>query len=197
MCATLYGVDVIDIRVYILRVVIVIEQCYLDRHSVFLCLEADRVADDACAMTVNVTHELLQSFLGVEHLWLAEVSLLVRALVGKRDSDAGIEECELTHTTCHDIILILCRGEDRAVRPELLTRTALVGLAHHLHRIEGLTLLILLLIYLSVTEYLRHHVCRESVHTAHTHTVQTTRDLIRAFIKLTTGMEHGHHDLKC
>jgi hypothetical protein len=36
----------------------------------------------------------------------------------------------------------------------------------------------------------------EGVDTAHTDAVQTTGNLVGAFIELTTGVEHGHDDLE-
>ena len=125
-------------------------------------------------MAVNVAHKLLQSLLSVEHLRLAQVAFLVRTQVCKRDSDTSIKECEFAHTASHDIILIHGLCKDCSIRPELLTGTALVSFAHYLYRIERLTHLILLLVNLTIAEHLREHVRRESVNTAHTHTVQTT-----------------------
>ena len=37
---------------------------------------------------------------------------------------------------------------------------------------------------------------RECVNAAHAHAVQTARNLIGTFVKLTSRMKHGEHDLK-
>ena len=112
-------------------------------------------------MTVNVAYKLLQTILSMEHLclWLPvlwDIAILIRfrTHIGKYNLDTGIQECELTHTTCDNIILV-CRGcKDTSIRPELLTCTALVRLTDNLHIIERLTLLVFLLIYLAITENL-------------------------------------------
>ncbi len=148
-----------------------------------------------CAVTVNVAHKLLQSVLGVEDL-CACLSLVVRAHVGERDADAGIEVCQFAHAARHHIPLEGCRGEDGGIGPELLARAPLGGLAHGLHGIEGLALLILLLIDMAVTVDLRKHVRGQGIDTTHAHSMQTTRHLVRVLVELTASVEHSHHDLQ-
>ena len=151
---TLDGVDIVDVRVDVFRIVAVVEQGNLDGHTVLLRLQTDGLANDRGAVTVDVTHELLQTFLGVEHLGLTEITFLVRTKVGQRDGDACIQISQLTHTLGNDIVFVFCRGEDGAVGPELLAGTSLVGVAHNLHVVEGLTLLVFLLVDMAIAEYL-------------------------------------------
>ena len=112
-------------------------------------------------MTVNVAYKLLQTILSMEHLclwlpvlWDIAILICLRTHIREDDLYSGIQECELTHTTCDDVVLICRGGEDTSIRPELLTCTALVRLTDNLHIIERLTLLVFLLIYLAVTENL-------------------------------------------
>ena len=70
MSTTLDGVDVVDVRVDVLAVVAVVEQGYLNGHTILLGLQTDGVANDRGAVTVNITHKLFQAFLSVEHLRL-------------------------------------------------------------------------------------------------------------------------------
>ena len=194
--STLDGVDVIYIGMDIFRVVGVVHHGHLDGDALLLGLQVDDIVDKMGTMTIHIAHELLQSVLGMEHLRLTHFTLLIRTQVTEGDGDAGIQIGQLTHTTGDDVVLIFGGGEDGAVGPELLAGTCLVGIANDLHVVEGLSLLILLLVDMTITVHLRQHVRRQSVHTAHTHTVQTTRDLIGTLVELTSGMEHGHHDLE-
>ncbi|CCY02905.1 uncharacterized protein BN812_00459 [Prevotella sp. CAG:924] len=180
----------------ILRIVGIIHDCHLNGHALLLCLQIDDIIEQMGTVTINITHEFFQTVLCMEDFRTCLSSLGIRAQIGECDFHTGIQISQLTHTTCHDVPLISRSRKDRAIRPELLTGTTFLGRANHLHRIERATLLIFLLIDLAITEHLRHHVCRERIHTAHTHTVQTTADLVGAFIKLTSGMEHRHHHFK-
>ena len=177
VCTALYGVDVVYVRVDVLRVVGVVHHCHFDRYALLLCLQIDYVVEEVCAVAVYVAHELLKSVLSVEHLF-ACLALFVGAHVAQSDADAGIEERKLAHTACYDVPLVVGCGEHCRVGPELLACTALVGLAYHFYGVERLALLVFLLVYLSVAEHLRLHACRECVYAAHTHTVQTTADLV-------------------
>ena len=188
-------VDIVHIGVDILAVVGVIHHGHLDGDTLFLCLQVDDVIHEVGTVTIHVAHELLQTVLSVEHL-LLQLALLIGTHVLQCDGDAGIQVGQLTHATGNDIVFVFCRCEDGAVGPELLTGTRLVGVTHDLHVVEGLTLLVLLLVDVTVAEHLRHHVRGEGVHTGDTYTVQTAGHLVGALVELTAGMEHGHHDLK-
>ena len=76
MCTAFYGVDVVDVRVDVLRVVGVVHYGNLYREALLLCLEVDNVVEEVGAVTVDVAHKLLQSVLGMEHL-LACLAFLV------------------------------------------------------------------------------------------------------------------------
>ena len=175
---TLNGVNIIDIRVQVLRIISVIHYRHLDRHSLLLCLEIDDIVEEVRAVTVNIADKLLQTVLGMEHLGACLTRLRVGTQVGERDADTSIEVSELTHTARHDVPLECCCGEDGWIGPELLPCAGAVGITDDLHRIQWLTLLVLLLIDLSVAENLRFHVGGESVDTAHTDTMKSAADLI-------------------
>ena len=149
---SLNGVDIIDVGVDVLAVVGVIHYGNLDGNALFLGLQVDDIIEEVGAVTVDVAHELLESFLGMEDLGLAEVALLVGTQVGERDGDACVEVGELTHTACDNVVFVFRSSEDGPVGPELLTGTCLVGIAHNLYVIQGLSLLVLLLVDVSVAE---------------------------------------------
>ena len=154
MGTTLDSVDIVDVRVDVLAIVAVVEQCYLNGYTVLFRLQTDGVTDDRGAVTVHVTHKFLQTFLGVEHLRLFQIAFFVRTQVGERDGDAGVQVGQFAHTAGNDVVLVLCGSEDASVRPELLTGTCLVGIAYYLHVIEGLALLVFLLVDMTITEHL-------------------------------------------
>ncbi len=147
-------------------------------------------------MPVDIAHELLQSVLGVENLLAGLTRLRVGAQVGQCDADTGIEVGQLAHTACDDVPLEGSGGEDGRIGPELLACAALCGLADDLDGVEGLALLVFLLIDMAVAINLRQHVGGQGVDAAHTYAMKSAGNLIRVLIKLTAGVEHGHHDLK-
>ena len=161
----------------ILAVIGVVHYRHFNRNTLLFCLQINHVVEEMRAVTVHVAHEFLESLLGMEH-FLSCLPFLIGAQVGERDGDAGIEVCKLPHTLCYDVILVYRGGEYRGVRPELLACSPQVGLPNHFHGIEGLSQLILLLVYLAVAEHLREHLRGERVHAAHTHSVQSSADLV-------------------
>ena len=60
---TLDGVDVIDIGVYVLVEVRVVDHRYLYRRTVFVGIEVNDLADERRTRTVNITYELAQTLL--------------------------------------------------------------------------------------------------------------------------------------
>jgi hypothetical protein len=61
------GVDIVDVRVEVLRVVGVVHDGHLDGHALLLGLQIDDIVEEVLTVTVDVAHELLQSVLGMEH----------------------------------------------------------------------------------------------------------------------------------
>ena len=192
MSTALDGVDVVHIRVDVFRIVGVIHDGHLDGDALLLGLQVNDVINQMCAMAVDIAHKLLQSVFGMES-FLFCLAFLVRTQVAQCDGDAGIQIGQLTHTTSHDVVFVFGGGEDGGIGPELLTRTRFVGVAHNLHVIERLSLLVFLLIDMAVAIDLRCHVLRQGVHTADAHTMKSTRDLVTALVELTAGMQHSHH----
>ena len=178
MGAAFYGVDVVDVRVYVLVVVGVVHHGHLDGYALLLGLEVNHVVEEVGAVPVDVPHKLLQPVLGVEDL-LPCLAFLVGAQVGQGDGYAGVEVCQLAHALGNDVVFEFGGGgEDGRVGPELLARAPLLGLAHYLDRVEGLALLILLLVYLAVAEHLREHLHRQGVDAAHAHSVQSAAHFV-------------------
>ncbi len=137
----------------VLCIVRIVHHRNLDGHALLLGLQVDDIVEEVGAVAVHIAHELLQTVLGMEHLLLG-LAFLVGTEVGQGNLDACVEECQLTHTVGDDVPLVDGVGEDGGVWPELLACTALLGLADNLHGVEGLALLVLLLVDLSVTEHL-------------------------------------------
>ena len=92
MRTTLYRVDIVDIRIYLLGVACVVLESDLDRDDL-VCLEINRSLDELLGTTVKIIDEFLETFLGLEYIasvvsGLKLVSVLVkiiykRPLVGK------------------------------------------------------------------------------------------------------------------
>ena len=138
----------------ILTIVGIVHYSHLNGYTLLLSLQIDNVIHKMRAVTIHVANKLFQTFLGMEHLGLLQVTLIVRTLVSERNGDAGIQVSQLTHTTGNDIVLIFCSSKDTSVRPELLTCTSNVGIADYLHIVKGFTLLVFLLVDMSVAEHL-------------------------------------------
>ena len=189
---------------YVLVEIGVVDHRNLYRRTVFVGIEVDDLRDQRGTRTVDVTYELRQAFLRIEGLFLAVTLSIYHTFVFQHNLDSRIQERQLTHTVREDIPVINGLREDRVVRPELHERTRLallpvtrsLRLRDHMHRSQRFAFRIILAVDLAVTIDLHVHLLRERVHAAHTHTVQTTGHLVAVFIKLTTGVEHGHHDLQ-
>ena len=195
MCSAFYGVNVVNVRVYVFRIVRVVHHGNFDWYALLLGLQVYHVVEEVCAVAVYVAHELLQAVDGMEHL-LACLAILVRTKVSQRYLYAGVKVSQLAHALGYDFVFEDRRGEYRGVRPELLARSAQFGVANYFYRIQRFARLVLLLVYVAVAEHLRHHPGRQGVDARNADTVETARHLVRAFVKLSSCVQHGHHDLQ-
>ena len=201
---TLNGIDVIDVGVYVLVEVGVVDHSYLNRRTVFLGIQMNHLADERRTGTVDITNELTQTLLRVELLFLAVTLCVFHAFVLQHDLDTGIQERQLTHTVREDIPVINGLGEDRIIRPELHERTGLtllpvtcsLRLCDRMHRSQRFSLLVILAVDSTLTVHLHVHLLRERIHTTHTYTVETTGYLVTILVELTTGVEHGHNNFQ-
>ena len=196
MCAAFYRIDVVYIRVKVFTVARIVDNSHLHRDAFLLGIDVNHVGNERRAHGILVAHELSQSTLR-EKNFAARVALFVLlAFVGQSNGESGIQEGQFAKAVGEDVIFIFRGGENFGVGPELLARTSQRSFAHHLHRIEGMSLLIFLLIDFPVAKHLRKHVGGERIHARNAHTVQTAGHFIRTLVELTAGMQHRHHHLQ-
>ena len=129
-----------------------------DGHALLFGVQVNHVVDERRIVRVQVAHELLHSFLRVEHVVLERAVLFLHALVGERDGDALVQVCQLAHAGFEYVVLIFCGGEDASVRPESLPGARDVGRSHFLYCVERFSAFVFLLVYLSVAEHVCGHV---------------------------------------
>ena len=204
MRTTFDGIDVIDVRVYVLIEVGVVNHRYLYRRTVFVGAQMDHLRDQRRTGTVDVTNELRETLLRVELLLLAVTLCINDTFVLEHYLDTCVQERELTHTIGEYVPVINGLCEDGVVRPELHKRTGLAllpvtgsfRLRDRVYRSQRFALRIILRVDSSVTIHLNVHLGREGVHAAHTHAVQTTGNFIGILVELTTCVKHGHYDLQ-
>ena len=157
MRATLYGVDVVNVRVYVLRIVGIVHNGHLDGDALLLCFQVDDIVKEVRPVPVNVADELFEAVFGVENLRSC-LALLIGTQVSKGDANACIQESQLSHAPRNDVPLEVSGCEYRFIWPELLTRSTQVGLSNDFHWVEGFSPFVFLLVNFAVTEYLRCHV---------------------------------------
>ena len=157
MRTALYGVDVVNVRVYVFRIVGIVHDGHLDGDALLLCFQVDDIIKEVRSVAVNVADELFKTVFGVENLRTC-LALLVGTQVSKGDADACIQECQLSHAPRNDIPLEVSGCEYRLIWPELLTRSTQVGLSNDFHGVEGFSPFVFLLVNFAVTEHLRCHV---------------------------------------
>ena len=106
VCAALDGVDVVDERIDILVERRVVSQGHLYGDSLALGIEMDNVVDQAFLVGVDIFHELTEAVLGKEDFPDGVPFLVERTLVGKRQRDARVEECEVAEAVCKRLVVV-------------------------------------------------------------------------------------------
>ena len=196
MCTAFYRIDIIDVGMEVLAVRSVVHDGHFNGDASLLRIEIDDVIEEVDTRGIDVAHKFAQTVFGMEH-FLTDIAFVVLALVGQRDGDTCIEVGQFAHAVGKDVIFISGGRKDGVIWPEMLTRTAQFGLSHHLNGVEGMSLCVFLLINLSIAEHLRLHVFRQRVDAADTDAVQTARDLVGAFVELSSSVKYGHYDFEC
>ena len=197
MGTTLDGVDIVYIRMYILRERVVVLHCNLYGHAIALGVDIDHRLDQRLtACCVEILNKLLQTVVREEGFATEFAILVLLAAVGEDQLNALVQVSQLAQTCCQNIVLILGRNEDVAIGLEGHDCTRRIDLTHNLHRRSGSTLAVRLTIDLTIAMYLSDQFHRKGIHARYTYTVQTTRYFITVLIEFTAGVQHRQHDFE-
>ena len=183
--------DVVGVAEHRLLVGVVPLHRHFDADVAFLRGEPEHVGVDRRARTVEVTHERLESAFVLEHV------MLVVALIGDLDADAGIEEREFAQPLREDLVVEHDVREDRRRRTEAHPCAAFGGGAGVRERRDRIAEAILLRVELAVAVHGEVEHIGQRIDDRHADAMQTAGDLVGAVIELTAGMQHGHDDLGC
>ena len=189
-------IDVVHIRVKVLTIARVVNDGHLNRNAFLLGVDIDHIGDERIAHGILIAHELAQTAFRVEYFATRVAIFIFFALIGERDGESGVQEGQFAQTIGEDVIFIFRGGENFGVGPELLARTSQRSFADHLHRIEGMSLFIFLLVDFAIAEHLRKHVRGKRIDARNADTMQTARHFVRTFVELTAGVQHRHHHLQ-
>ena len=156
----------------------------------------NNVVDQAFLVGVDIFHKLAEAVFGIEDFPDGMPFLVERTLVGKRQRDARVEECEVAEAVCKRLVVVDVYGENRIVGMEGNRRAGGITLAYYRKIARWLALGIFLHVDFPSTPDLGAQIVGQGVDTAHTDAMQTTRHLIGTFVELTAGMEHCENHLK-
>ena len=126
-----------------------------------------------------------------------KTSLLLGALVGELDLDAGIQEGQLPQALGEDLVLEFAgRQEDLGVGLERDLRAGLSGVADHHHLLRRLSLGEAHLVDLAAAPHLGLEPLRNGVHALGADAVQAAGDLVGPLAELAARVEVGEHELE-
>ena len=119
-----------------------------------------------------------------------------RALVGKRDEQALVEESQLAQALSQGVEIVFGQGEDFFVRHEVDFGPSLhLSGAGFLQLAGGLTLGVGLLPSEAIAPDFEFELVAERVDARYAYSVQSAGDFIRRRVELAPGVQLGHHDL--
>ena len=194
---TLDSINVVHIRVYILRVAVVVLHRNLNGSTVALGLDVDNILDDGVTTgCIQIFDKLFQTIVREEGLALLVAILVNLARIHQSQVDTLVQVSQLAQTCRQSAVVVNGLGEDFAVGFEGHGSTCAVGIAHNLNFGLGHASAVTLTVNLATTVYLGNQQGRKCVHTRHTHTVQTTRHFVATLIEFTTRVQHGQYNLE-
>ena len=194
--ATLYRIDIVDIRMDILVPAVVVLHHHLNRNPALFGFNIDRSLHNLGAAAVEEADEVLQALFGIEGLALELPVVLLFAAVGELDTDFLVQEGQFLQTARQNVILVFGHIENAVIGGEGDFRSAVVGRAVLFHRVEGLSVCKLLHIMLTVTVNIGTEVFGKGIDAGYTHAMQTARDLVGILVELTARMQHSKNDLQ-
>src|SRR4051794_10655590 len=160
----------------------------LDPFTVALVADEDRVVVQRRLVLVQILHERDDA------AFVAELVMLLRAVVVNLDVHAGVEERQLAQALRERVVVHLGDGEDRRIRFEHDARAAFRRFLAALDRRDRNAALVSLTPDVAVAMDLELEPFGQEVDDRNADAVQTARHFVRVVVELTAGMELGHDD---
>ena len=159
----------------VLTIARVVHDGALDGYTALLGIEVDDVIKQRGVPAVQEADKLFHALIAVEGLSEVVALFVFLSEVGQRDAYAFVQIGQLAQTGLQSGVFIYGSGKNATIRPEGLLgagESRFAG-ANLLYTIEGLTAAVLLLVDLTIAEYLSDHAGGEGIHTRYAYAVQT------------------------
>ncbi len=137
MCATLYRVDVVYKRVYILVVRAIVCESHFDGDSLSLGIEMYYVVDERLFVGVDILYKLTQTLFGVKYLTTGVAFCVELTHIGESQCDARVEICKVAEAYREGVVVIFSDCKYRAVRLKGYGRACGLAFADHLELGSG------------------------------------------------------------
>ena len=197
MRAAVDGVDVVGEAEHRLGIGVVVLQSDLHVHAVAVVFHVDGLVVQHLLAAIEMLDELGDAAVVLELGVLGLAGLRIGgALIGQRDQQSLVEECEFAQALRQRVVVIFGRGEDGTVGQEVNLGSALLGRAGLLQLAGGLALGIVLLPGGAVAPDFQLQVFAQRVDAGDAHAVQSAGNLVGGRIKFSAGVQRGHHHLR-
>jgi hypothetical protein len=198
MRAAIDGVDVVGEAENRFGVGVVVLQADLHGHAIAFGLHVDRLIVQHLFAAIEVLDEFRDAAVVFELRGLGLAGFRIGgALVGKRDQQTFVQECQFAQTLRQRVEVVLGDRENALVGQEMDFRPTLrLYLARFFQLAGGLTFGIGLLPGESIAPDFQIKFFAERVHAGNADAVQSSRNFVRGSIELAAGVQRGHDDLR-
>ena len=210
MGSAFYGVDVVDVRIDLLREAVVVGKRDVDRNHLVV-LHADCLRNQLCGTGIKIIDEFLETLAGVEYI-LAELllpgGLGIPVLIHLEDIHefpficqdnlyALVQIGEFPHPVCQGVILVDNRlGEYLGIRVEGDDGSGVIAVTCNLDRSKRLAFRIFLHEDVALAMDLGDERVRKGIDAGDTDSMQTSGNFVGVLVELSSRMKHGHDDFQ-
>ena len=202
MGTSLYGVDIVYVRVQFFGKSGIVLQGNLYRDDL-VRFEINRVLRELLRPGIEIIHEFLQPFLGIEHLaavFISRISVLVREFlthIRQSQPDTFVQIGEFPESCRKGVVFVFGSDrEDFGIRMESDNSTRIGGFPDHGNVSLRLSLGIFLHEDFAFPVNLGPEIVRKGVHAGYTHSVKTSGNLVAVLAELSSGMKHRQDHFK-
>ena len=190
------GVDVVGEAEHRLGVGVVVLQRDFHGNAIALGFHVDRLVVQDGLAAVQVLDELGDAAIELEFRALGLAGFGIgRALVGERDQQSLVEECQLAQALRKRVVVVFGDGEDRGVGHEVHFGSALLRIARLLQPAGWFALGVGLLPHSAVAPDFQLEQLAERVHAGNTDAVQSAGNFVVRAVELAARVQNRHHHL--
>ena len=196
MCTAFYGIDIVDVRMYVFCKRIVVAHGYFYWNVILLGRNINGFFDYPLTGAIQVVDKFRQSGFRIKYLLFERAVSFPDPFICQRKFDFLVQESEFTQTGRENVKFELCCSKYRVIGCESDNRSRMISCTYDLYIGLWRSFFIFLFPDFAIAMNFCPEIIGKGIHAGNTYAMQTSGDFITLLVELPSGMQYGKNHLQ-